>query len=472
MNSYKKLINNSLIFAIGTLGSRVISFLLVPLYTYYLSTSEYGTVDLTVTTVNMLLPIISVSAYEAVLRFTMDEDEDPSTILTNSISISLFGFIVALLFYPVLNYFNVLNDSLLYLYAILFAQMLERTLAQYTRALGKIKAFAINGILLTFTTGIFNVLFLVYLQSGITGYYWAIILSFLFSSIFLLITTGSYKDLRVSKISKNSIQKLVNYAIPLIPNSLMWWLINASSRYFITWFVGLAANGLFAVASRIPSLLNILYQVFNQAWQLSAIEEFESDNKSEFYSKVFDNLSSLLFVGASGIIIFIKIIFEVTFAPEYFVAWKVAPFLLLGSVFSSFSSYLGTNYVAAKQTKGVLKTSIYGGIISILLNSLFIPTIGVIGAGISSMISFYVIFLIRYFDTRQFIKLDVNWYRFNLNLLVLMTQVGLLFIGLELKVEILLGIVLFSVLLIANKSFLKLIIKLIKSLIENRMRSK
>lgn len=462
MNSYKKLINNSIIFAVGTLGSKLISFLLVPLYTYYLSTSEYGTVDLTITTVNMLLPIISVSAYEAVLRFTMDKNEEPGVILTNSITIALGGFLISILFYPLLKYFNVLDGNLIYLYMILFAQMVERILAQYTRALGEIKIFAFNGILQTFTTGVLNIIFLVYFGWGITGYYWAIILAYTLSALFLFITTKSFKDLRASNSNKGTIKNLIYYATPMIPNSLMWWLINASSRYFIRWFIGISANGLFAVASRIPSLLNILYQVFNQAWQLSAIEEYESENKSDFYTNVFANLSAVLFIGASGITIIIKIVFDLIFAPEYFSAWKVVPFLLLGSVFSSFSSYLGTNYVAAKQTKGVFKTSIYGGIISLVLNAIFIPTIGIMGAGISSMISFFAMFLIRYFDTRQYIHLDINWIKFGLSILIIFAQVGFMVIGLSQSAELITGVVLFVVLLIINRQLLVSIFKLIK----------
>lgn len=468
LNSYKKLANNSFIFAIGTLGSKLISFLLVPLYTYYLSTSEYGTVDLTITTVNMLIPLVSASAYEAVLRFTMDKNETPAVILTNSITIASGGFVISILFYPMLRYFNVLDGNLVYLYMILFAQMFERILAQYTRALGKIKIFALNGILLTFTTGLLNILFLVYWNLGITGYYWAIILAYGFSAIYLLVSTRSYNDLRFANNDKNTIKELIVYAVPMIPNSLMWWLIDASSRYFIRWFVGISANGLFAVASRIPSLLNILYQVFNQAWQLSAIEEYENENKSEFYTNIFNNLSSFMFLGASGILIFIKVVFDTFFATEYFSAWKVVPFLLLGSIFSGFSSFLGTNYVAAKQTKGVFKTSVYGGIISLILNAIFIPTIGVVGAGISSMTSFFAMFLIRYYDTRKYIKLDIDWIKFGLNIFIILFQIGLLVIGLNIYLELLSGTLLFILLLIINKELLVLGFKLLKGILNRK----
>lgn len=460
MNSYKKLINNSIIFAVGTLGSKVVSFLLVPLYTYYLSTVEYGTVDLVITTVNMLIPIVSVSAYEAVLRFTMDKNEEPDVILSNSLLIALGGFLIAILFYPVLNYFGVLNGNLIYLYLILIAQMVERILAQYTRALGKIKLFAANGILLTFSTGILNIIFLVFLNLGVLGYYWALILSYTISATFLLIASRAYSDFRVSNINKPKLKVLLDYALPLIPNSLMWWLINASSRYFITWFISVGANGLFAVASRIPSLLNIVYQVFNQAWQLSAIEEYESNNKSTFYSNIFEILYVLMFLATSAMILIVKPMFSYLFASDYYTAWRIVPYLLLGAVFSSFSSYLGSNYVAAKQTKGVFKTSVYGGIISLLFNITLIPTLGIVGAGLSSMISFYVTFLIRYHDTQQFIQMAIDWKKFYINIGLIFAQVALLYSGIGIYLELVIGIILLLAQLFINQKPILTILKM------------
>lgn len=472
MNAYKKLASNSLVFAVGTLGSRIISFLLLPLYTHYLTTGEYGTVDLIITTVNMLIPLVSLSAYDAVLRFTMDKNEKPEVILTNSLLIGLGGFFIALLFYPVLSYFNVLDNNLMYLYIILFVQLVERIFAQYTRAIGEIKIFAVNGIILTFTTGLFNILFIVFFGLGVIGYYWALILSYVVSTIFLLSTTKSYQDLRPSNRDKHTTKKLVAYAAPLIPNSLMWWLINASSRYFILGFIGLSANGLFAVASRIPSILNIFYQVFNQAWQLSAIEEYENQEDEQFYTNVFSYLSTFLFLGASGIILFIKLVFGLLFSDAYFSAWIVVPFLLLGFVFSSLSSYLGSNYVAAKQTKGVLKTSVYGGILSVLLNFLLIPTYGIIGAGLSSMASFFLIFLIRYFDTRKYIFLVVDWKRMFVNVLIILVQVSFMTFGLSIGLELISGIVSFSALLLVNRSRLKVFLELFKKIMNKKRVSK
>ena len=107
MNPYRKLFSNSAIFAIGDLGSRVISFLLLPLYTYYLTTEQYGVTDLILTTVNLLLPVVFLSIQNAVLRFIMDKSEKTDEIVSNTSIIAIGGIVLLILSYPLINYINI-----------------------------------------------------------------------------------------------------------------------------------------------------------------------------------------------------------------------------------------------------------------------------------------------------------------------------------------------------------------------------
>lgn len=465
MNSYKKLVNNSVVFAIGRLGSQLISFLLVPVYTYYLSTAEYGTIDLVISTAQMLLPIVSLSIYESVLRFIMDNNKNSIKVIQNAFFVALIGFILSLLFFPVITYLDLVGDStvVMYLYVILFVQILERLLGEYTRAIGKVKIFAINGIMITFLTGTLNILFLMVFGLGISGYFLAIIISNVISITFLIYCTDIIKNINLKYIDKYSIESLIRYSIPLIPNTLMWWLIVASSRYFIRYFIGIDANGLFAVASRIPSIITIITQVFMQAWQLSAIEEFENENKSDFYTNVFNILSVTLFIFTSLIIVILKVGFNILFSEEFFVAWTVAPFLLLGAVFSSFSGFLGTNYIAAKSTKGAFKTSVYGGGISFILNLILISNFGLIGAGLSSMISFFLMWVLRIFDTNKYVKVKIEWTSFIVSLSLIMCQILILFLDLNVIIETSVNSFITLLILIFNRRYFSNIFKIIKN---------
>ena len=457
LNPYKKLLGNSALFAIGNLGSKIISIILVPLYTYYLSTAEYGTVDLVTTTSNMLLPIVSLSIYDAVLRFMMDDDHDNKTVFTNAVLVSLLGTVVVLLIYPILAYFNFLGEVLPYMAVILILQSFQSLLAQFARAVGFIKIFALNGIIMTLVTGLMNILLIVYLKTGIQGYLSSIVISNVVSILFFVLTTKAHRYLSKQVIQKSAITYMLKYSVPLIPNAFMWWIMNASNRYFIFLFVGASANGLFAVANKIPSLLSILNTIFFQAWQLSAIEEYDSEGKASLYSDVFSYFSIVMFLGTSALITVIKPVIGFAVESSFYESWRLVPFLLLGVVFSSFSSFLGTNYIAAKQTSGIFRTSVIGGIASIITNAVFVPLIGTNGASISTMVSFFIIWVLRARETSQFVDMTFDVKNIFLNLVIIFVQIGILFIGLSSATEIMIELMLFFVLLVINKKLLLLL---------------
>lgn len=456
MNLYKKLFNNVLIFGLGNMGSKIISFILVPLYTYFLSQSEYGSVDLVMVTVNMVLPIATACVHEAVLRFAVDES-DSEWILSNALTVTVVGYFVLLLIYPILNYFNFLENNLVYLYIILLVQMINQLFTQFTRGIGKVRIFAVNGVFITLLTGILNILFLAVLNFGLYGYFLSITLAYVFSTIFIFITVKPFKYIKINSLSLIRIKEILTYSVPLIPNYLMWWIINSSSRYIINWFLGIAANGIFAVASKIPSLISIVSSVFTQAWQLSVFESFEQERKSRFYSRVFNLYISILLLFVSLILIFLKPTFSIFFSEEFYTAWQPVPFLLLGSVFSALSSFLGVAYTASKKTTGVFRTSMIGGGISIILNIILIPLFGIVGAGISSMVGFFIMFLVRYFDTKSILTFNIDWRKCLITLLVISLQILILFVEINNFLASTILVFLFLVNFIVNRNIFEII---------------
>ncbi|MBX9987784.1 oligosaccharide flippase family protein [Priestia aryabhattai] len=455
MSKYKKLAINSIVFAIGNLGSKLISFLLLPLYTYYLEKNEFGTVDLLTTTLSLIIPIVTLSVFDAVLRFTMDKGYDNKIVLNNALLITLLGFIFSILLYPLVIIAFPFPKLLLYFYVLLLIQSINSSLSQFVRALGKIKFFSTIGIIGALTVLVGNIVFLVMLHWGIEGY----LISLIFSNVVCFMYTFFFGDIRkyisISKANLNVVKKMLIYSIPLIPNALMWWIMSLSDRYIISFFLGLGANGLYAVASKIPNLLNVINSIFFQAWQMSAIEESESKNKSEFYTKIFSLYSTLLLVCASVMIGLTKFIMKFAVSDEYFEAWKYVPFLLLSIVFSSFSSFLGTNYIAAKNTTGIFKTSLWGAVINIVFNLILIPIIGINGAAVSTMLSFALIWILRIRGTKDYVNITINIKKIIIAMCILFIQITLLFINLP--YSYLLQIILISTLLILNKQDLLLI---------------
>ncbi len=450
MNKYKKLIGNSAIFAIGNFGSKLVSLVLVPLYTHYLATSEYGIIDLATTTLNMVIPIITLSIYEAVLRFAMDKNHDSRVVITNGTLIMILGIITSVVFYPILRYFNVLDGLLNYFYMLLILQSFQNLLSQYTRAINKIKSFALNGILQTFITSICNIILLIYLNYGIKGYFISIIIANIFSIIYLVHSTGYFAEIKVSNINRDISLSMIKYSIPLIPNSFMWWLINAANRYFILFYVGINENGLFAVANKIPSIISVFTTIFTQAWQLSAIDEYDSESSGEFYSKIFVIYRVFVFICVSAVLVISKFFMKMVFAQEYYISWKYIPFLLLAVAYSSFSGFLGMNYIAAKETGGIFKTSLAGGLLSLLLNFMLVPFMGVLGSSIATMFSFMLMYIFRLKDTQKYINIKVNYKNTFIDIAIIATQTFVMFLELNSKIEISVLSLLFVLLISVN----------------------
>lgn len=467
MTKYKKLVNNSFTLTIGNFGSKIINFIMVPLYTNILSTQDYGIVDLAVTTVNLFIPLVTLELGTAALRYTInsttknDENIIFNIITKQGVLSSLFIMILI----PLFSFFNVAEGYEIYIALLLIMSMFNNFYSQYMRGLGLVKQFAINGILMTLVTVSSNIFFLLVLKLRVEGYLTSLLLSNLVSNLYMFYTFNGFQRLSFKKNNSDRRKKMLRFSLPIIPNSGMWWLINGSTRYFILYFVGTGGNGLFAVASKIPGLISMFTGIFSQAWQLSSFEEYNSDDKDEFYSNIFSLYSALLFIAGSSIMLILKPFFNILISESYYESLTIVPWLILGVIYQSYSSFLGTNYSASMQTKGALKSATIAGVVSIIMNITLIPILGILGASIGSFLSFVSMFVYRYYDTQQYVKININFKFFFLTNITLMSQI--LFLNI-LDGPFLLIIEFFLLILIIfiNK---KILLKFLKSTFEKKI---
>lgn len=429
MNKYKKLVNNSLVFTIGSFGSRIINLVMIPLYTVALTTDEYGIVDLIITSVNLLIPLVTLSLSQAALRFAIDakNDIERSIIFQNLTAHIILMTVMIMLISPLIFQFNFFENYQLLFLLLLITKLSNDIYAQYLRGIGLVKQFAFNGILTTILTVISNILLLLVFDFGISGYIISIIASTLFSNIYIFLVVNGFNRLRNFSIDKRLHKQMLKFSIPMVPNSAMWWIINGSTKYFIAYFVGSTGNGIYAVATKIPSLISVVNEIFTQAWQISSFEEYNSKDKDEFYSTIYNIYWVNLFLIASSILTILKPILVIIIDEAYYESWKVVPFLLLGVVYQSLAGFLGTNYTASKQTSGAFTTSMFAGIISLISSLIFVPIFGVMGAGISTVSSFLGMFLLRVKDTKKFVNISLDNKKFIISNLIYLIQIITLF---------------------------------------------
>lgn len=468
MSRYKKLGNNMLWMFISNFGSKLLNFFLIPMYTNNLSTEEYGNADIIFTTIPLLIPIFTLSIGEAILRFALDRKEkELENYRQNVFSIGFYICLISIVILGILSPFfikiNVLRDYYIYFVFYYIVSTFYMFLAQYAKGTEKIFAFSLWGIVNTFFTVIFNIYFILFLALGIKGYLLSYILGQLIADIGLWIHLKASKQiLKFKFIDKELLKSMIIYAIPLIPNTVCWWISNSSDRYMITWIVGSSANGIYSIATKIPSMISVLFNMFIMAWQISAVEGFGGKESQNFYSIINKNYMSLCFILSSAIIALIKPISLFLFSNKFFIAWKIGPILVIACCFHSLGLFLGTIYTGAMKTKNILVSTITSAIINIFLNYFLINWYGAIGAAIATLISYIIIWFYRAIDSKKIMKIQYNVISSILALILLIIEFFIIY--LELKYSIFIALVIFLIILYINKEFVKNIILIFKNI--------
>ncbi len=466
MNKYKKVAANTAIFFIGNFGSKILSFLLVRFYTEKLSPEEYGTVDIITSTLGFVVPIITLCITEAVLRFAIDKTEDKRKIMTTGVGVVLLGNLLFLSTIPLFWGIDVFKAHLLEFYLLVLTNSLYQVLSHFARGCGNTKVFAISGILHTFMQISMNILLLLVFTLGIAGYLFAVIIANIVSIIFVFVAAKLYRHLSF-KIDISYIKRMLIYSLPLIPNSISWWIMLSSDRYVIMYMLGVAENGFYTVANKIPTIITSFSSIFFSAWQLSSVEESDSEDKSNFYSNVLQMTSLCLLLLISFVLIIIEPLFGVWVEASYYQAWTCAPLLILSSFFSCLSSFLGTNYVAMKKTTGVFLTTVVGAVTNLALNILLTPIIGIRGTALSTVVAFVITWLIRAIDTRKFVSIKYSIRTFFIPLLIVIAQTTLLTIEIDSYIP---QIICFTLILILCSDYILKMAKMLILLLKKRQK--
>lgn len=401
------LITNTIIFSIGNFSSKLISFFLVPFYTYVLTTEEYGTVDLIFTISTVVSPFLMFNIHEAIKRYCLDKDANYEAILTSASLVIIYGHLIGILMVPFLNCFDSISKYVAEIYFYTLCMTTNLIFVEYLRGREKMFAYTACGVVSSAAIAVLNILFLRYLHWGIRGYFLSYIIAYCISSTIAVIVGRQYIVLSKWKLDLELFKKMLLFSLPLIPNSLMWWVSNCSDRVMVTYILGTAANGIYTVSYKIPTMISTICNIFFQAWQFTAVKTKDTKDKEKFTNEIFDIYMRIVFMFSSILLILIKPFMKIYVSPQFFDAWRYTPVLIIGTVFASLGTFVGTPYYVEKDMKGNLFSAMVGAGINIILNFVLIPKIGIQGAAIATCISYISVFLYRVLDTRKYIRLGL-----------------------------------------------------------------
>lgn len=410
MNKKKQLAKNTIIIFFGRVCTQLISFFLLPLYTSYLATKEYGTVDLIQTYVTLLVPIITLELEMSIFRFLIDSrknEKETNKLISNNffilgISLSIFSIL-----YIIVSSFVTIPYRWLILVDIIVC-VLSGNFLQVARGFGNTLDYAISCILTGLTTVISNIILICFVHMQAEGMIISMALANFICSLYLFIRLKLYSKINFKIVDFKQIKEMYKYSLPLIPNGISWWIVNVSDRSIISIVLGASANGLYAISNKFPTIISSLTGVFNLSWSESAALHINSSDRDEFFSDITNTILRLFMALGVGMLACMPFVFPILIDVKYNDAYNYIPFLVLGTVFNVAICLYSQVYLAKKLSKQVASTAIVGAIINILINVIFIKQIGLYAAAISTMISYFVMMVYRHFDLKKYVNIKIE----------------------------------------------------------------
>ena len=463
MSREGKLAKNTMVIAIGTFLPKLASFITLPILTGCLTKTEYGTYDLINVLVSLLLPAATLQIQAAAFRFLIDsrgKDREIKSIVTN-----IIGFIgptslvaLAILFFCLYKQ-PISIRVLICLYFL--ADIVVNAARQVCRGLDRNLDYSISAILSALGKMIFAVVCVYWLQKGLLGTVVSLFMASLCSLTYLVAKVKLYTYIDFHYFDKDLLKEMLTYSWPMVPNSMSAWVMRVSDRLVVTAVMGVSANAVYAVANKIPSLLNLAQNTFTMAWQENASIVSKDKDASEYYSSMFRTMFDLM-AGFFGLLIAVTpLLFKLLIRGDYHEAYYQIPILFVATFFFSMSTFLGGIYVAYMKSKSVGITTTVAAAINLLVDIGTIHWIGLYAASGSTLVSYIFLFIFRILDVQKIVRIHYSKRHVFLVISAMLAESVLCFLQKPLfnLINVLFGV---SIFLIINKKFLLAVIRKIR----------
>lgn len=451
MDSKSKLAKNTLIYGVGNLGTKVLAYVMVLVYSYFITPDDLGYYDVVLTTISMLQPLIIFQINDGVFRFLIDaHKENQKTIISNSLKFLCFTTVITeILFVVFCGFYKI--DYALWIGLLLISTMFFTLLQDIIRGLGKNKQYAFYGILNSFVMLFAEIIGLVVLRLGVQALVVSKVLAYIVCIICMFAKNPELWQSIKIRFNLQEFKPILKYSAPLVPNTICWWVVNSSDRYIILFFLGTAYNGIYSMSNKFPTILTTITGIFYLAWQESAIKEYNSPKRDKFYSEIFKKYYILLFTLCLCAIPATKLVIELLVSKSYKNAWEFTGFLYLGAAFSALCSFLGMGYQISKETHRSIATTIFAAVLNIIINVGCIKVIGLQAASLSTFLAYLFLILIRIKHSKRYFELSVKWVEFTALTASVLTCMYLTFIS-NLYMCAVLEVIAIMILFVMNKS--------------------
>lgn len=413
MSREKTLIKNTLIMALGTFLPRIINLITTPIINGNVTKAQYGQVDLVTTTIlSFVVPLCTLQIEQALFRFLVDakSEREQKSVITNGY-LMIFGLMLVaavICFFVPIDMFEGSFKFLLIGY--IWIEIIATTSRFVLRAFSKYKEYSILAAVVVIANFIILIICLLWLKMNYIGVLVSLVAADVVGFVYVLCVCNFFKFISLKYIDGEYMLRMLNYALPFIPNMVSWYINQLSDRWIINIFMGAGANGIYSLANKIPSIVNILYPAFNLAWTDSATRSVNDPDSNKYYNRMFRMLFCIVSAGSVLLVAGSPIIFDILCQNvELESAFDYTPTLILATYFYCFSQFFGSIYVAVKSAKNMSVTTTIAATINIVINLGLIKIIGIQAAVLSTLAANLFLAGYRFFDlNRRYVRLKIN----------------------------------------------------------------
>lgn len=419
----KNIGKHSLVYGTGTLLARGAGFLLIPLYTRYLSPEEYGIIALLDLAVSIAAIVLGVSIGNAIMRFYYDLDDINSQkeVISTSffllIPIVACGTAVLLWSSGVLAHLIYDASSMVYYLRIAFITMAFEIILSvpftYLRVTERSFAYTALYLFRTVIALTLNIYFIAFLKIGVLGFLYSNLITGGIFCVALVLWTLANVGLSVSK---HFVTQIVSFSLPLLPAGVASLCLHSADRYILNLLSTTSQVGLYDLSYKFGLILNSGIQVpFGLIWGALVYRIIKQEGGKEMVARITTYFCFCYTFLSLGIAIFIQNIVQVMASPEYYSAYKAVPFVLLGYIFFGLAGLLHLGIMVEKRTKYTLIVAAGTALINIILNFALIPQFDASNAFVApavvTAISFLILAMGRFYYSNKVFPITYEWKR-------------------------------------------------------------
>jgi len=416
---WRRILAGTAAYSVAMLLGRMAGFIMLPVYTRYLTPADYGVLEIVDLTMFMLAAVIGVGIagdalfyFHAHLKEGLAKRRAVQTVLLAAIAISVTGSALVHVFAPLLSewffrtriYVPALRIAAT---AFLFGPPTDAFLC-YLRAVEKTTVFMTVSLIRLVAAILLNVILLTVFDLGL----YAILVSNMTVNGLVCIGVAIY-SMRLMKgwagADWQILRKVAHYSVPIGVSSIAMLSVHYGDRFFLSRYCSLAQIGIYALAYKLGMALNYLNSPFQMFWRSQVYTIVEGQDGDQIFVRVFCYLEILFVTVAFGLSLFAGPIVRLLSTPKFWGAAEYVPFLVAAYTFSALEYQMQSALLVAAKTKKIMISTLSGVVVCVVAYATAIPRYGVWGAVLATCLAFSTMFGVTFFLAQRQRHLPFPW---------------------------------------------------------------